>query len=113
MIYTSVLSMHNLPEIERYMYLVLYNIVYVIPLAIIVIVFSATLGKRKLTEKEGQALKLMSGVMMFGMGVALVIDPTALQSVGLALGLILGSLGLTFIIVLSRKLLTAKANKAV
>ncbi|MGL4748334.1 MAG: cytochrome C biosynthesis protein, partial [Shewanella sp.] len=79
--------------------------------AIIVIVFSATLGKRKLTEKEGQALKLMSGVMMFGMGIALVIDPTALQNVGLALGLILGSLGLTAIIVLSRKLLAAKANK--
>ena len=110
MIYTSVLSMHNLPDIERYMYLVLYNIVYVIPLAIIVIVFSATLGKRKLTEKEGQTLKLMSGVMMLGMGIALVIDPTALQNVSLALGLILGSLGVTAIIVIGRKLLTAKAK---
>ena len=107
MIYTSVLSMHNLPDIERYMYLVLYNIVYVIPLAIIVIVFSATLGKRKLTEKEGQALKLMSGVMMLGMGIALVIDPTALQNVALALGLILGSLGITAIIVIGRKLFLA------
>lgn len=110
MIYTSVLSMHNLPDIERYMYLVLYNIVYVIPLAIIVIVFSATLGKRKLTEKEGQTLKLMSGVMMLGMGIALVIDPTALQNVSLALGLILGSLGVTAIIVIGRKLLTAKVK---
>lgn len=110
MIYTSVLSMHNLPDIERYMYLVLYNIVYVIPLAIIVIVFSATLGKRKLTEKEGQTLKLMSGVMMLGMGIALVIDPTALQNVSLALGLILGSLGVTAIIVIGRKLLAAKAK---
>ncbi|MCS6114094.1 cytochrome C biosynthesis protein [Shewanella baltica] len=110
MIYTSVLSMHNLPDIERYMYLVLYNIVYVIPLAIIVIVFSATLGKRKLTEKEGQALKLMSGVMMLGMGIALVIDPTALQNVALALGLILGSLGITAIIVIGRKLFSAKAK---
>ncbi len=110
MIYTSVLSMHNLPEIERYMYLVLYNIIYVIPLAAIVIVFSATLGKRKLTEKEGQALKLMSGVMMFGMGIALVIDPTALQNVTLALGLILGSLAITAIIVLCRKLLTRSAE---
>ncbi|MGL5389792.1 MAG: cytochrome C biosynthesis protein [Shewanella sp.] len=108
MIYTSVLSMHNLPDIERYMYLVLYNIVYVIPLAVIVIVFSATLGKRKLTEKEGQALKLMSGVMMFGMGIALVIDPTALQNVSLALGLIVGSLGITALIILGRKLLNAK-----
>lgn len=111
MIYTSVLSMHNLPDIERYMYLVLYNIIYVIPLAIIVIVFSATLGKRKLTEKEGQALKLMSGVMMFGMGIALVIDPTALQNVTLALGLILGSLGITAVIVLSRKFLSAQTGK--
>lgn len=110
MIYTSVLSMHNLPDIERYMYLVLYNIVYVIPLAIIVIVFSATLGKRKLTEKEGQTLKLMSGAMMLGMGIALVIDPTALQNVSLALGLILGSLGVTAIIVIGRKLFTAKAK---
>ncbi|MBS0044257.1 cytochrome C biosynthesis protein [Shewanella sp. M16] len=109
MIYTSVLSMHNLPDIERYMYLVLYNIVYVIPLAIIVIVFSATLGKRKLTEKEGQTLKLMSGVMMLGMGIALVIDPTALQNVSLALGLILGSLIATAIIVLSRKYLMTKS----
>lgn len=108
MIYTSVLSMHNLPDIERYMYLVMYNIVYVIPLAVIVIVFSATLGKRKLTEKEGQALKLMSGVMMLGMGVALVIDPTALQNVSLALGLILGSLGITALIILGRKLFKAK-----
>ncbi|QYJ78201.1 cytochrome C biosynthesis protein [Shewanella acanthi] len=111
MIYTSVLSMHNLPEIERYMYLVLYNIVYVIPLAAIVIVFSATLGKRKLTEKEGQTLKLMSGVMMVGMGIALVIDPTALQNIALALGLILGSLGLTAIIVLGRKLISGKESK--
>ncbi|MGL4449332.1 MAG: cytochrome C biosynthesis protein, partial [Shewanella sp.] len=87
---------------------VLYNIVYVIPLAVIVIVFSATLGKRKLTEKEGQALKLMSGVMMLGMGVALVIDPTALQNVSLALGLILGSLGITALIILGRKLFKAK-----
>ncbi|MGL4221464.1 MAG: cytochrome C biosynthesis protein, partial [Shewanella sp.] len=54
------------------------------------------------------ALKLMSGVMMLGMGVALVIDPTALQNVSLALGLILGSLGITTLIILGRKLLKAK-----
>lgn len=109
MIYTSVLSMHDLPTIERYMYLIMYNVVYVIPLAIIVIAFSVSLGKRKLTEKEGQTLKLMSGIMMVGLGGMLAIDPTALQNVVLAIGLILASIGLTFIITLTRKLIAKKA----
>lgn len=103
MIYTSVLSMHNLSDAERYLYLLFYNLVYVVPLALIVIVFSATLGKRKLSEKEGQTLKLMSGIMMLGMGMALVIDPTALQNIALALALIFGSLSLTAVIVMTRK----------
>ena len=106
MIYTSVLSMHELPTMERYMYLVFYNVVYVIPLAAIVIAFSATLGKRKLTEKEGQTLKLMSGIMMIGLGGTLAVDPTALQNVTLAIGLIAASIGLTFVVTLTRKLVT-------
>ncbi|MFC3187144.1 cytochrome C biosynthesis protein [Shewanella intestini] len=98
MIYTSVLSMANLDTAERYMYLVAYNIVYVIPLATIVIVFSATLGKRKLTEKEGEVLKLMSGIMMFGLGSMLVLDPDTLQNPVVSIGLILGSIVLTLIV---------------
>ncbi|QLE84284.1 thioredoxin family protein [Shewanella sp. Scap07] len=112
MIYTSVLSMHDLPDIERYMYLVFYNVVYVIPLAIIVIVFSATLGKRKLTEKEGQTLKLMSGIMMIGMGIMLAIDPVSLQNPGLAISLIAASIGLTFIITFIRKRMNKLNSKA-
>lgn len=103
MIYTSVLSMHDLDTFERYMYLVMYNLVYVIPLAAIVIAFSVSLGKRKLTEKEGQTLKLMSGIMMMGLGGMLAADPTALQNVALAIGLILSSIVLTIIITLIRK----------
>ncbi|MCG9754917.1 cytochrome C biosynthesis protein [Shewanella insulae] len=103
MIYTSVLTMHELPAFERYLYLAFYNIVYVIPLAAIVIAFSATLGKRKLTEKEGQTLKLMSGIMMIGLGGMLALDPTVLQNAGLAIGLIFASIGLTFVISMGRK----------
>lgn len=109
MIYTSVLSMHELPAFDRYLYLAFYNIVYVIPLAIIVIAFSATLGKRKLTEKEGQTLKLMSGIMMIGLGGTLAVDPTALQNVTLAIALIAASIGLTLVITLSRKLIARQA----
>ncbi|MBV7316511.1 cytochrome C biosynthesis protein [Shewanella sp. NIFS-20-20] len=103
MIYTSVLTLHDLPDVERYLYLVLYNLVYVIPLAVIVIVFSMTLGKRKLTEKEGESLKLMSGIMMLGLGSMLVLDPTSMQNPVLAIGLILGAIILTFSIIFIRK----------
>ncbi|MBT1444283.1 thioredoxin family protein [Shewanella sp. JM162201] len=109
MIYTSVLAMHELPSTERYFYLVMYNLVYVIPLALIVLVFALTLGKRKLSEKEGESLKLMSGVMMVGLGGMLVWDPTSLQNVALAIGLIVGSILLTTVILLGRKLLATKA----
>ncbi len=103
MIYTSVLTLHDLPSAERYFYLVMYNLVYVIPLALIVLVFSLTMGKRKLTEKEGQTLKLMSGIMMMGMGALLVIDPMLLQNAVLAIGLIVGSILATTVIALGRK----------
>ncbi|USD36360.1 MULTISPECIES: cytochrome c biosynthesis protein [Ferrimonas] len=99
MIYTSVLSMHDLSESTRYLYLVLYNVVYVIPLAAIVTVFAMTMGKRKLTEKEGQTLKLMSGVMMLGLGGTLAVNPNALQSPIVAIGMILGAIVATMIIV--------------
>ncbi|WP_133037793.1 cytochrome C biosynthesis protein [Shewanella fodinae] len=111
MIYTSVLSMHNFPTMERYMYLVFYNVVYVIPLIAIVIAFSMTLGKRKLTEKEGQTLKLMSGVMMLGLGGTLAVDPTALQSVTVAISLILGAVVVTIVIATTRKILERRQKK--
>ncbi|QHS11911.1 thioredoxin family protein [Shewanella sp. Arc9-LZ] len=98
MIYTSVLSLSDLDTMQRYLYLIAYNVVYVIPLAAIVIVFSMTLGKRKLTEKEGEVLKLMSGIMMLGLGSMLVFNPNSLQNAVFSVGLILGSIVLTFII---------------
>nr|WP_228730020.1 cytochrome C biosynthesis protein [Shewanella avicenniae] len=109
MIYTSVLSMHNLPTFERMMYLVYYNVVYVIPLIVIVVAFSMTLGKRKLTEKEGQTLKLMSGIMMLGLGGTLAMNPAALQSVTVAIGLIFGAIIITTVIVITRKILQKRA----
>jgi hypothetical protein len=99
MIYTSVLSLSDIDTMQRYMYLIAYNIVYVIPLAAIVIVFSMTLGKRKLTEKEGEVLKLMSGIMMLGLGGMLVFNPVALQNAVFSVGLILGAILVTFIVV--------------
>jgi len=81
MVYTRVLTLEGLPALDYYLYLLLYNVIYVIPLMVIVLLFSLTLGKRKLQPQEGRLLKLLSGVMMIELGVGLVVAPELLSSV--------------------------------
>ena len=68
MIYTRILTLESLPAASYYLYLLLYNLIYIIPLFIIVAVFTVKLGSRKLSEQEGRVLKLLSGVMMLMLG---------------------------------------------
>ncbi|MFH1641976.1 MAG: hypothetical protein ABIC04_03680 [Nanoarchaeota archaeon] len=77
-IYTRALTLHNLSTFNYYAYLALYNIVYVVPLAVIVGIFSYTMGARKLTEKHGKILKLISGVLMLILGLVLLLKPEIL-----------------------------------
>jgi thiol-disulfide isomerase/thioredoxin len=88
-VYTRVLTLNNLPTSEYYLYLALYNTVYVIPLAVIVAGFTWTLGKRKLQEEEGRMLKLLSGFMMLALGLLLVFAPNMLNNVVIAGGILL------------------------
>ena len=91
MVYTRVLTLRELGTSSYYMYLVFYNLVYVIPLAIMVLVFTFTLGSRKLTEWEGRLLKLLSGSMMLMLGGVLLVKPTLLDNVLIAAGMLVGS----------------------
>ena len=98
MVYTRILTLHELPALGYYAYLGLYNTVYVLPLLAIVLVFVATLGARKLSEAEGRVLKLLSGLMMLGLGGLLLVAPERLNSVSTALVLLLGAVTLTTVI---------------
>ena len=109
MVFARVLTLHKLPSMQYYFYLGLYNVIYVIPLLIIVIVFSVTLGARKLTEWQGRVLKLVSGLMMFGLGVILIVKPALLNNVFVSAGLIAAIVLVTGIIaVVGRKYFNTK-----
>ena len=97
MIYTRLLTLQGISTAGHYLYLALYNVVYVIPLATIVGVFAFTLGARKLSEREGRLLKLMSGLMMFQLGVLLIAAPEWLNRLGAAFALMAVAVGLTWI----------------
>ena len=88
MVYTRVLTLNDLSGWAHYGYLVLYNLIYVLPLLIIVLVFTFTLGARKLSERQGRVLKLLSGVMMLGLGLTMLIAPESLGSPWIGAGLL-------------------------
>ncbi len=92
MIYTRLLTLQGLSGSAYYAYLALYNLVYVLPLFIIVLIYVRTLGSRKLSEREGRVLKLVSGLMMLGLGSALVFAPGYLSKPQAAGGLVLFAL---------------------
>jgi uncharacterized membrane protein HdeD (DUF308 family) len=95
MVYTRVLTLNNLPSSGYYLYLALYNLIYVIPLLAIVLAITYALGRRQLTERQGRLLKLMSGVMMLELGVLLLLAPQMLNNVAIAFALLLGAAGVT------------------
>jgi len=97
MVFTRILTLHALPTAKYYGYLALYNAIYVTPLFAIVVAFAWTLGSRKLSEREGHLLKLLSGLMMAGLGVVLLAAPGWLARPWAALALLALALGATAI----------------
>lgn len=98
LVFTRVLTLNELSTSSYYGYLVLYNIVYVIPLLIIVGVFVWTLGSRKLSENEGRFLKLMSGMMMLGLGLLLLLRPELLENMFAAVAVMGLALAVAFLV---------------
>ena len=88
MVFTRILTLQDLTTGQYYLYLAMYNIIYVIPLATIVVIFTITLGAKKLTEWQGRKLKLLSGLMMFFLGLLLLIDPALLNNIFVAVGVL-------------------------
>lgn len=103
MVYTRVLTLHDLSTVAYYLYLVLYNIIYIVPLLLIVSLFTLTLGSKKLTEEQGRSLKLVSGLMMLALGLVLVIRPELLNNVLASVSLIIGALLVALTIILTRR----------
>ncbi|MDT3736517.1 MAG: hypothetical protein ROZ00_09845 [Denitratisoma sp.] len=97
MVYTRLLTLGEPSPAVRYLYLAFYNLIYVLPLAAIVVVFARTLGARKLGEREGRLLKLLSGTMMLELGVLLLFAPEWLSRLGVAFALLAVAVAVTWI----------------
>ena len=74
-LYTRILTLKQLDSISYYSYLLLYNLAYMFDDVIILAIGVITLSQHRLQEKEGRWLKLISGLVMVGLGVYLIVAP--------------------------------------
>jgi hypothetical protein len=88
LVFTRILTLNNLQPLDYYLHLLLYNTVYILPLAAVVAVFSFTLGSRKLSEAQGRAMKLVSGLMMLGLGAVVLVNPGLFNNMIVGVGLL-------------------------
>lgn len=92
MVFTRILTLHDLSRPTYYFYLAAYNLVYVIPLAVIVVIAAITMGAKKLSEQQGRGLKLVSGLMMLGLGLVILVDPALFNNLYTGVALLLTAL---------------------
>ncbi|MGZ5050198.1 MAG: glutaredoxin family protein [Methylobacter sp.] len=75
-LYTRILTMKQLDDFSYYSYLLLYNAAYMFDDVIVLAIGIVTLSQRRLQEKEGRWLKLISGLAMLGIGIYLLVEPS-------------------------------------
>ncbi|MFA6972717.1 MAG: glutaredoxin family protein [Gallionella sp.] len=72
-LFTRILTLKQLDSLSYYGYLLLYNLAYMLDDVIILLIGIITLSQRRLQEKEGRWLKLISGLVMAGLGIYLLL----------------------------------------
>ncbi len=78
-LYSQILMMQELPNWANYCYLGLYNLAYMLDDSILLGIVVVTLSRRRLQEREGRWLKLVSGVVILALGATMIFRPNWLQ----------------------------------
>lgn len=73
-LFTRILTLKHLDTLSYYAYLLLYNLAYMFDDMIILAIGVITLSQHRLQEKEGRWLKLVSGLVMVGLGIYLLLQ---------------------------------------
>jgi glutaredoxin len=78
-LFTQILSAHGLSWWEHHAYMLLYILAYMLDDTVMLTLAVVTLSRRKVQERAGRVLKLVSGVAMVGLGLLLILRPEWLR----------------------------------
>jgi glutaredoxin len=87
-VYNTLLIGQGIDFSTALLYLALYCTVYIIPLLVIVLVFVKRFEGDKMSKETGEMLKAISGIMMLGFGIFLIIDPGVLSSIATIISIV-------------------------
>jgi hypothetical protein len=74
-LYTRILTLRELPRLEYHGYLLLYDLFYMLDDALVLGLAVVTLSHHRLQRRGARWLKLLSGTVMLGLGVLLLVEP--------------------------------------
>ncbi len=75
-IYTGILTGKVLASsLSYYSYLLFYNLIYVIPLIVIITIFGYTFKTKQISKRQMQIIKFIGGLIMILLGIILLINP--------------------------------------
>jgi glutaredoxin len=74
-LYTRILTMQQLDRWVYYGYLALYNVAYMLDDVLVLAIGVITMSHYRLQEREGRWLKLISGIVMVGLSVVMIMKP--------------------------------------
>lgn len=74
-LYTQILTLQQFPTWKNYLYLGLYNLAYMFDDSVMLTIAVVTLSHRKMQEREGRWLKLISGAVMLSLGLTMIFRP--------------------------------------
>ena len=74
-LYTRILTLRQLDALHYYGYIGLYIAMYMLDDVVLLAVGVVTLSQKRLQEKEGRLLKLLSGAIMVLLGLYLILVP--------------------------------------
>ncbi len=74
-LFTRILTLQQLDRLTYYAYLLLYDVAYMLDDMIVLAIGVITLSQHRLQENEGRWLKLVSGLVMVGLGFYLLLLP--------------------------------------
>ncbi|MBN2086844.1 thioredoxin family protein [Candidatus Peregrinibacteria bacterium] len=81
-IYTGILSAKSLSTFSYYGYLALYNLFYILPLAVVITIFGYTFQGKKISQRQMQIIKFIGGLIMILLGIILLVNPSMIGIAG-------------------------------
>lgn len=79
LIYTNILAQKGFENsVSYYIYLLLYNLIYIIPISAIIFLFGYTFKGKQITKDQMKIIKFIGGFIMILLGIILLVNPELL-----------------------------------